>query len=178
MKHKIFGYLYLVVVAVLIIGLVYVWEVPKTNEPIINEQSDSVGLNIPVDTSKWKIYNEPKNRFQFLYPADWTYSALPESKSISFAPFDLPSDIYPRSDLVVSVVDGDSESWLKALGEVEFVEKIMVNGYTAIMVTGVPGYIESDTALVYKDNLLVEFTDVGQIHSKDGIFQAIINSIR
>jgi len=179
MKHKLLGYLYLLVVAVLTIGAVYLWQVPKSIGPTVAEQTNSTEIIGPVDTSGWKIYNDPKNRFQFLYPAEWKYSAFPEPESVGFAPEDEISDGYMNYHLAVSIVKEDSETWLKSLGEVGFVEKNWTeNGYVAILVTDVPGQLPSNIALIYMDNLMLEFIDIGQAHTNDGKFQAILDSIR
>lgn len=178
MKRKLLGYLFLFVVAILTIAIVYIWQAPNTIAPTTTEQGNLTETNRPVDTSDWKIYNDSKNRFQFLYPAEWKYSALPDSESIGFYLIEEASNEYLQYHVVAKVINVDSEMWLKNLGDVGFVEKTWVNGYTAILVTGIPMHIPSDAMLVYKDNMLIEFMDVGQIHSSDGIFQAIVDTIR
>ena len=57
-------------------------------------------------------------------------------------------------------------------------QTLIVNGFEAVRFMGIAGMIPSDTVSVDKGNIIIEITDVGQLHQTDGLFDMFIGTIR
>lgn len=123
-----------------------------------------------------------------LIPDGWS-AAKNASGSIGLVPADSEiSDLY-EGDIVVNpkenaenlsiknFYDGEQNADLfrDALGGFEPIE---VNGYEGFLFKEVEGYVPANVAVIKKGDVMIEITDAGMGNAENGIFDAVVNSIK
>jgi hypothetical protein len=125
--------------------------------------------------------------YSIQYPADWTVATTPgETGFVPPGKVVDPNEEYvgdiiietfsklPGSDLQ-SFYSHDAVVNLFANSQTQ--TNLTINGFPAVKFTSVAGMIETDVVAIDKGDVVVEISDVGQLHQADGILDLMAQSI-
>ncbi len=111
MKHKIFGYVFIILVASAIVAGIYHWQNLQQQPVFVPVQKD--------ETASWKTYTSDNYNFELKYPPSWTVQAAHDdaydAESLSFqAPDTSGVDLFVDAD----VKDKNLAEYMKAADEI------------------------------------------------------------
>lgn len=149
------------------------------------EEEEVLGIGGPGEIEGERFNDETVS---VLVPSGWS-AAKNASGSIGLVPAGSEiSDLY-EGDIVINpkqnsenlsikkFYDGEQNADLfrDAVGGFEPIE---VNGYEGYLFRKVEGYVPANVAVVKKDGVIIEVTDAGMGNAENGIFDAVVSSIK
>lgn len=166
---------------------------PTTSLTTSSEEQAKEDVSILLDTKDWQTYTNDKHGVGLKYPPKWTANEFVYQKStvVEFYPPGPKADIEYSGDIVVSLIsnpggldiqrfyngDKNVDLFADALGGQVEVKVGVRSGIKFLNVKGIVSHTIAVISLPEK-KIMLELTDAVGRHLEDGIFDAMLYSIK
>lgn len=144
---------------------------------------------LPIMLNIWPSFTDATVGFEVKYPPTFAYREIAPNQ-IGFFPVHSQPD--PSSEYVGDIVleaipntsGADLGTYYHTIAEVDLYANsasatlLQINGVPAVKFTNIAGMVPTDVIAIDKGDVVIELSDVGQLHSSDGILDMMASSVR
>jgi hypothetical protein len=176
----------IVLLLIIAVGTTAVWlrRIPTSNTRLVT--TTAMPSPTVVSTPVWNVTDTLLRGIRICYPLGWAATPSgPDQVALAPTGKSTDPDLEYLADILVHKIPmreaTDLRSFYRTVADIDLFQNSgshiahTVNGYHAVTFHDVSGMLWSDVAAIQKGTVVIEITDVAQLHRTDGIFDQIVN---